>query len=187
MALLTMATLVARQSRAFWEERKLRTPDWWGQLPLIPFRELCAEELSQAICLSIDISEIHISVELGPLGPADSTTHRASRRASCGASGSRQVLAPRVRRRHCARARAPRAQAHAHCDGSDRLPVDGCGQARAGGARCAGCARGRGSGQQSVRGRPAGRVAARKLSPEHHAARDAGQRILKLTLIPALT
>ena len=43
-----MLEAVSRQSRAFWEERKLRTPDWWGQLPLVPFRELCAEELSQA-------------------------------------------------------------------------------------------------------------------------------------------
>ena len=38
-----------RQSRTFWSERKLHTPDWWGQLPLVPFRELCADELSGAV------------------------------------------------------------------------------------------------------------------------------------------
>jgi len=43
----TMLEAVSRQSRAFWEERKLRTPDWWGQLPIVPFRELCPDELSQ--------------------------------------------------------------------------------------------------------------------------------------------
>jgi len=45
----TMLEAVSRQSRSFWDERKLRTPDWWGQLPLVPFRELCADELSQAV------------------------------------------------------------------------------------------------------------------------------------------
>ena len=38
---------VRRQSARFWSERALPVPDWWEQIPLVPFRELCADELSQ--------------------------------------------------------------------------------------------------------------------------------------------
>ena len=42
-----MLDAVRDQSERFWSDRQLHTPDWWERLPLIPFRELCAEELSQ--------------------------------------------------------------------------------------------------------------------------------------------
>lgn len=43
-----MLDSVRDQSERFWRERQMHTPDWWDRLPLVPFRELCAEELSQA-------------------------------------------------------------------------------------------------------------------------------------------
>lgn len=42
-----MLDAVRAQSSRFWSERSLPVPDWWEQIPLVPFRELCAEELSQ--------------------------------------------------------------------------------------------------------------------------------------------
>ena len=39
---------VREQSERFWGARKLHVPYWWERLPLVPFRELCADELSQA-------------------------------------------------------------------------------------------------------------------------------------------
>lgn len=42
-----MLDAVRAQSARFWTERGLHMPDWWQQIPLVPFRELCAEELSQ--------------------------------------------------------------------------------------------------------------------------------------------
>ncbi|KAL1525390.1 hypothetical protein AB1Y20_020254 [Prymnesium parvum] len=39
---------VRTQSTQFWQRRALHVPDWWEQLPIVPFRELCADELSQA-------------------------------------------------------------------------------------------------------------------------------------------
>ena len=39
---------VRQQSDRFWKGRQLHVPDWWERLPLVPFRELCADELSQA-------------------------------------------------------------------------------------------------------------------------------------------
>ena len=42
-----MLDAVRGQSSRFWAERGLHMPDWWEQIPLVPFRELCAEELSQ--------------------------------------------------------------------------------------------------------------------------------------------
>ena len=44
-----MLEAVRQQSRAFWRERNITTPDWWEQMPVVPFRELCADELSQAV------------------------------------------------------------------------------------------------------------------------------------------
>ncbi len=41
-----MIDTVREQSARFWLERQLHMPDWWATLPLVPFRELCAEELS---------------------------------------------------------------------------------------------------------------------------------------------
>jgi hypothetical protein len=42
-----MLDAVRDQSERFWSDRQFHAPDWWERLPLIPFRELCAEELSQ--------------------------------------------------------------------------------------------------------------------------------------------
>lgn len=42
-----MLDAVRLQSMRFWRERGLYAPDWWDQIPLVPFRELCADELSQ--------------------------------------------------------------------------------------------------------------------------------------------
>lgn len=43
-----MLDAVRVQSARFWSERGLHMPDWWQQIPLVPFRELCADELTQA-------------------------------------------------------------------------------------------------------------------------------------------
>ena len=44
----SMLTAVRGQSSAFWKSRELYTPDWWGRLPIVPFRQLCPDELSLA-------------------------------------------------------------------------------------------------------------------------------------------
>ena len=41
-----MLDAVRAQSARFWLERHLPTPDWWEQIALVPFRELCADELA---------------------------------------------------------------------------------------------------------------------------------------------
>ena len=41
-----MLDAVRHQSARFWHERQLPTPDWWEQISLVPFRELCADELA---------------------------------------------------------------------------------------------------------------------------------------------
>lgn len=43
----SMLDKVKHQSTRFWGERQLAEPDWWQQLPLVPFRELCPDELTQ--------------------------------------------------------------------------------------------------------------------------------------------
>lgn len=42
-----MLDAVRGQSSRFWQERQLPTPDWWEQIALVPFRELCADELAE--------------------------------------------------------------------------------------------------------------------------------------------
>ena len=64
-----MLETVRAQSARFWSERGLHTPDWWHQVPLVPFRELCAEELSQ------------VSADCAP--PHPSNVHGSSRLHSC--------------------------------------------------------------------------------------------------------
>ena len=44
-----MLDAVRRQSARFWVERQLHAPDWWDEIPLVPFRELCADELSMVV------------------------------------------------------------------------------------------------------------------------------------------
>ena len=44
-----MLERVKHQSARFWTERQLPEPDWWARLPLVPFRELCPDELTQAV------------------------------------------------------------------------------------------------------------------------------------------
>jgi hypothetical protein len=41
-----MLDAVRRQSMRFWSDRNMHVPDWWQQMPLVPFRELCSDELS---------------------------------------------------------------------------------------------------------------------------------------------
>uniref|UniRef100_A0A7S4BQ56 Uncharacterized protein n=2 Tax=Chrysotila carterae TaxID=13221 RepID=A0A7S4BQ56_CHRCT len=42
-----MLSGVRSQSEVFWTERRLVAPDWWQQLPIVPFRELCDDEMSE--------------------------------------------------------------------------------------------------------------------------------------------
>ena len=44
-----MLDRVSAQSARFWSERALAPPDWWGRFPIVPFRELCPDELSAAV------------------------------------------------------------------------------------------------------------------------------------------
>lgn len=43
-----MLGAVRAQSASFWTARKQLTPDWWEALPIVPFRELCPDEISVA-------------------------------------------------------------------------------------------------------------------------------------------
>lgn len=45
----TMLDAVRKQSGRFWSERGLAAPDWWDNIPLVPFRELCADELQEVV------------------------------------------------------------------------------------------------------------------------------------------
>lgn len=44
-----MLGTVKTQSIEFWKSRKQLTPDWWDDLPIVPFRELCADEIIDAV------------------------------------------------------------------------------------------------------------------------------------------
>jgi hypothetical protein len=44
-----MLGAVRAQSSQFWAARKQITPDWWADLPIVPFRELCADEITDAV------------------------------------------------------------------------------------------------------------------------------------------
>lgn len=45
----SMLDAVRMQSARFWVERGLRAPAWWEQVALVPFRELCADELADVV------------------------------------------------------------------------------------------------------------------------------------------
>ena len=42
-----MLDAVRQQSTRFWLDRQLMQPDWWEQIALVPFRELCVDELAE--------------------------------------------------------------------------------------------------------------------------------------------
>lgn len=44
-----MLGAVRTQSSQFWAARKQLTPDWWQDLPIVPFRELCHDEITDAV------------------------------------------------------------------------------------------------------------------------------------------
>jgi hypothetical protein len=49
-----MLSAVRTQSSQFWAARKQLTPDWWDNLPIVPFRELCADEVIRAVGKYLD-------------------------------------------------------------------------------------------------------------------------------------
>jgi|EP00900_Chrysochromulina_parva_P026861 hypothetical protein len=63
-----MLDAVRAQSGRFWQVMQLPAPDWWQQISLVPFRELCADELAEVtrkyLERQIDLASRQVKVSL---------------------------------------------------------------------------------------------------------------------------